>query len=180
MPAFQHYALFDESLDMLRDLLESDVAVVPEVPVLAQPALDRYQKPAPEIAEKLRAFPCMLLEGPFTKHPLQFERRDSGSAAGTYFVDTTVGPRIRWCLSGVNTTSGRRITPGSIGHEARYFDPVTKQWENASAEVKQAFKTIVAALKRHMVRVTANSGERVWVGKKAAAEIERGELILER
>jgi len=180
VPSFQHYALFDESIDMLRGLMQLGFAVVPEVPILAQPELQRYETFSDEIVEKLRAHRCLLLEGDFTQQPLQFDRRDSGSAAGTYFVDVLAGQRIRWCLPGLNTTKRPTLTPGSIGHETKYRNPTTNEWEPASEQIKAAYKQMVESLKQHMARVAANTGERVWVGKQAAQAIEAGEVILER
>lgn len=180
MPSFQHYALFDEAIEMLREVMQRGFPAVPEVSVLEHPALERYETYEPTIADKLRARRSVLLEGPFTKHPLQFERRDSGPAAGTYFVDILSGPRIRWVLPGLNTNDRPTLTPGSIGYDTKYRNPSTNQWEPAAEELKTAYKDIVEILKRHMVRITANSGERVWVGNQAARAIESGEVILER
>jgi hypothetical protein len=179
MADLQHYALFDESLDILRELMGHGLAVIPEEPVLAEPALARYERYSEEVAEKLRKYPCLLLEGPFTKHPLQFHRRSSGSAIGTYFAQQSVGPRIRWCLPGMDM-SDRTVTPGSVSHQSSYLDLRTRQWEPASQELKAAFKDVVAIFKRHMVRMPCNTGERIWVGKAAKQAVEQGTARIER
>lgn len=177
MAELQHYALFDESLDILRELMQHGFAVIPEEPILAEPRLARYEQYTDEIAEKLARYPCLLIEGTFTNHPLQFDRRSSGSAAGTYYARLSIGPRIRWCVSRMDMTD-RSLSPGSLSHQSSYLDPQTKQWEPASEKLKAAFKDIIALFKRHLVRMPRRTGERVWVGKMAKQAIEQGSARL--
>lgn len=173
MAELQHYALFDESLDILRELMQHGFAVVPEEPILAEPGLTRYEQYSDEIAEKLGRYSCLLIEGPFTKHSLQFHRRSGGSAIGTYHVQLSVGPRIRWCLSRMDMTDST-LSPGSLSHQSSYLDPGTKEYEPASRELKAAFRDIVAIFKRHLVRMPGRTGERVWVGQATKQAIEQG------
>ena len=180
MPEFQHYALSSECYEILHELMQQGFAAIPEEPILVEPRLERYDHYTAEIAEKLERFSCVLLEGSFTKHPLQFKRRASGTAAGTYYAEQESGPRIRWCLPGLDRTDQPRLTLGSVSYLTNYRDPKTNQWERPSEELKSAYKTIIETFKRHLVRMPSNTGEHVWVGKAAKQEIERGQVCIER
>lgn len=70
--------------------------------------------------------------------------------------------------------SDRSLSPGSLSCQSSYLDPWTKQWGPASAELKAAFKDIVAIFKRHLVRMPGRTGERVWIGKASKQAIEQG------
>jgi hypothetical protein len=180
VPELQHYGLPAECYEIVRDLLREGYVVIPELPVLAEPKLTRYTEYSPEIVEKLERYSMLQIEGAFTKHPLQFLRRDAGTAAGSYYVDTSCGPRIRWSLPNVNTKNRPTLTPGSLSYEQHYLNPTTNQFEAPSEELKAAYQDIIKLFKRHLVRVVANSGERVWVGQAAKLAIDRGEVLLER
>lgn len=180
MPELQHYGLSSECYEILRELMQQGFVAIPEEPILVEPKLKRYDRYTAEIAEKLERFSCVLLEGPFTKHPLEFKRRSSGTAAGTYYADPDSGPRIRWCLPGLDTTNRSRLTVGSISYLSSYRDPRTNQWERPSEELKKAYRSIIQTFKHHLVRMATNTGEHVWVGKAAKLEIERGQVFIER
>jgi hypothetical protein len=180
MPELQHYALAGEALEILRELLDHKLVAIPELPKLTEPALARYDAYGPELVDSLQRYRCLLLEGAFTKHPLRFDRRDAGSAAGTYYVDQDTGPRVRWCLPGLDTADRPTLFPGTVSYRASYLNPDSRQWEPASDELKTAFKQIVEIFKRHLVRTAHGSGERLWVGPAAKQAIERGEAFIDR
>jgi hypothetical protein len=177
VPELQYYALLSETADAIRALLDEGFRIVPERPVLETPMLDVHERFSSAIDEAMQSYPCALIEGGFTKHPLQFKRRTSGEAVGTYYVDQLSGPRIRWCRPGLN---GSELTPGSISYSTSNRDPATNAWEPASEDLKDGYKRVIAIVKRGLERISANTGERVWVGKAAVKAIERGEVRLER
>lgn len=177
MPELQYYALPSETEDMIRAFLDDGFRIVPERSVLATPVLEVYERFSSAIEEAMQSYPCALIEGAFTKHPLQFKRRAGGDAAGTYYADQLSGPRIRWCRPGIN---GSELIPGSISYSTSNRNPVTNAWEPASEDLKDGYKRVVAIAKRGLERISANTGERVWVGKAAKHAIDRGEVKLER
>lgn len=181
MPALQHYTLFDESIEILRSLMEENQLVaIPERPVLEQPELQRYVRFAPELVEALKEYRVVQLEGTFTKHPLQFERRASGTAVGTYYVADDIGPRIRWTLPAVVGESRRTVTPGSIGHLKSYRDPSGTEWKPASDELVLAFKDVLRTMKKHLVKATVSRGDTIWVGARTKKELDSGDLHIDR
>lgn len=181
MRALQHYTLFDESLEILRELIaEHELVAIPEQPVVEKPTLLRYDHFAPDLVEALKLFPVVLLEGAYTKHPLEFARRTSGVAGGTYHVITSSGPRIRWILPGTVIEPRRTVTPGSIGHLKSYRDPPGTEWRPASDELVAAFKNVLRTMKKHLVKVTVSPGDTIWVGTKTKKELDSGDLHIDR
>jgi hypothetical protein len=165
MPEFPHYALRDEVLAIVRDVAETHrLKLIPERPRLAEPRLETYDRFVPEIAEKLARFGVLQLEGSFTKHPIRFKQRRGGSAAGSYYSDERVGPRLRWMLPATSTGERAELTPGSIGYLA----------------VKEAFRQVVATMKKHMVAVQLRKGVKIWLGRETKRQLDEGKVFVDR
>jgi hypothetical protein len=178
MAELQHYAIWDEALELVGTVAQTHgLRLVPEVPVLAEPKLAVFDRMGPAVAALLAKYSVVQLEGPFTKFPLAFDKRKSGSAAGTYSVSDSVGPRLRWFLPGMR---GVELTPGSITMIDHYKNPETNQFGPPSDELRAAYKAIVATLKEHLAKYTVRAGETVWVGKKTKGELENGNVTLKR
>lgn len=177
MAELQYYALSSELGAPIRPLLDAGFRIIPERPVLSTPTLETYATYSPAIEESLRTYRSALIEGSFTKHPLEFGRRRSGEASGTYYVELLSGPRIRWIVPGID---GSRLAAGSISYGKGYRDPATGRWEAPSEELKDGFKRVLDVIKRELVRISLRAGERVWVSKAAKEAIDRGEVKLER
>jgi hypothetical protein len=178
---FQHYAMRDEVLIILRDLVETHgLRLIPEQPRLAEPTLTTYERLVPEVEEKLARFGVVQLEGAFTERPLRFKQRKGGTAAGTYYVDESVGPRLRWMLPAPAVGERPELTPGSIGYLNEYFNADTNEWELASAALKEAFKEVVATMKRHLIAVQLRKGEKIWIGHQAKRLLDEGKVVVDR
>jgi hypothetical protein len=182
MPELQHYATPEEAIAILRDVVEQHgLSLIPEEPVLVQPYLDTYDHLTPEVKRKVQQFPVVQLEGPFTKYPLQFSRRETGRAAGTYFVELMSGPRLRWVLPGLVEERDRSVvTPGTISYLDSYRNLHTNEWEAASEELKQDFQAVVKTLKGHMLRVPVRKGEKIWVARGTQKKLEARSLFIDR
>ena len=181
MPELQHYATFEESIALLRAVIEEHgLDLIPEAPVLLRPHLERYDRVTPEAVSQLRQFPVGQLEGPFTEHPLQFDRRATGTAAGTYFVEITSGPRLRWVFPGVVQDGDRHVvTPGTISYLDSYRNPDTNEWEAAPEALAQSFRAVATTLKRHMVRASIHRAA-TWIAKGTKQQLDRGALCIGR
>jgi hypothetical protein len=180
MSEFQHYATRDEAIETLRDATAAHgLRLVPHEPTLAEPRIETYPEVTDEVIEKLARFPIVELEGGFTKFPVAFGRRDSGSAAGTYYVDSNIGPRLEYFVPGVNQTPRPTLTPGSLSYRKQYRNLETLDIVPASVELKDAYKRVVATIKKRLVPVKMG-GETVWVGREAKQQLDGGTLFLDR
>ena len=177
MPEFRHYALWDEVLEMVRDVVEThSLLLIPEESVLSQPQLPKFDRMGPDVTERLAKFHVVQLEGPFTKYPLEFTKRTTGAAAGTYYASDIVGPRLRWFLPAVSKDSG--LVTGRLNVAKTYKNPTTGKHEPPSEEVKQAYESIIATMKGHLVKYTPHKGESVWIGKHAKRQLDEGTVRL--
>ena len=177
MPEFRHYATFDEAMDILRDVSATHaLKLIPEQPVLAEPTLETFASFVPEVEARLTQYGVVHLEGDFTTYPLQFQRRESGSAAGTYYIDTAVGPRLHWNLPGATHESPPQLGPGSLGYHSSYRDPSGNRSPPSPALIA-AFRAIVKTMKRHMVTVNVHD-EKVWIGRETLRHRDAGEVVI--
>jgi len=178
MPEFRHYTAFDETIAILRDVSATHaLKMIPEQPVLAEPRLETFDRFEPEVATRLARFGVVELEGVFTRHPLQFKQRDGGSAAGTYYLDDSVGPRLHWTLPGQTGEYPPVLAPGSLSYYTSYRDPAGRR-EPPSPELIAAFRVVVKTMKRHIVAVPAR-GDKVWVGRDTKRRWDAGEVVID-
>lgn len=177
MPEFRHYASWDEAIEMVRDVVETHgLVLIPEESVLSQPRIPTFDRMSPEVIERIAKFQVVQLEGPFTKYPLEFKKRTTGTAAGTYYASDVVGPRLRWILPAVTKDSG--LVPGSLSMAKTYKNPTSNEHEPPSEEVKQAYENIIATMKGHLVKYTPHKGETVWIGTHAKRQLDEGTVRL--
>jgi hypothetical protein len=178
MPEFRHYTFFAETIEILRDVSATHaLKLIPEQPALAEPRLETFDRFDPEVATRLARFGVVQLEGAFTKHPLQFKQRDGGSAAGTYYLDDSIGPRLHWTLPGQTGEHPPVLGPGSLSYYTSYRDPMGGR-EPPSPELIAAFRAVVKTMKRHMVAVLAR-GNKVWVGRETKRRWDAREVIID-
>ncbi|MEO8844702.1 MAG: hypothetical protein ABI591_19255 [Kofleriaceae bacterium] len=175
MASFQYYALQNESFAILRELMTRGFVVIPEKRRLQEPAIETFGTYVPEIETKLREFGHMFLQGAFTTDGVAFGRRESGSAEGTYYVDTMCGPLLTSTLSAIIEEPRPTLVPGDLAYSSFYVDRKTGQPYAATKALVDAYKTAFGVFKRHLVRMN-----RLWVGKLAKEQIERGELFIDR
>jgi hypothetical protein len=182
MRELQHYAVREEGLEMAADVVETHhLKVTPERTMLSEPRLETFDRFGPEVARHVEGSGrTLFLDGPFTKHPLKFDRLASGRGAGTYYVDFHVGPRLRWFLPGETVTEPPSLVPGSISLLRAYLDPKTGAWEPPSPELLAAFKDVVATIKKHLVSVVVRKGDKIWVGRETKRLLDAGKVIIER
>ena len=179
MTEFRHYTTFDETIDILRDVVERHhLKLIPEQPILATPNLTTFDHVDESVVEQLRRYGVVELEGSFTKHALQFKQRDGGSAAGTYYRDETVGPRIHWTLPGQTSGTPPSLGPGSLSYQKSYRDPSTNERVPASRELVDAFRDVVKTMKKRMVSVK-HRGSTMWVGRDTKRRWDAGELKID-
>jgi hypothetical protein len=177
MTSFRHYAVFDETIALLRDVSATHaLKLVPVQSVLPEPKIETFDRFEPEVEARLSRFGALFLEGDFTKYPLQFKQRERGSAAGTYYIDDIVGPRLHWTLSGRTDASPPVIGPGSLSYYSSYRDPSGTRSPPSPALVA-AFRAIVKTMKHHMVTVAAR-GEKVWIGRETLRRRDAGEVVI--
>lgn len=170
MASFSHYATFDESMAILRDVAAAQhLKIIPDEPALATPELETFAHFSPKVAEKLAKHGVLDLEGAFTKHPLAFRK----IANGTYYRDEIVGPRLTWSLPKVS--SKRELLPGLLTYHKAYRTP-DGGIEPPSAELKQAYADVVKAMKQHMTSVKAR-GQTYWIGRETKRQVDAGELV---
>lgn len=178
MASLQFYAMWEEALDLLGAIAEEHaLGLVPEIPVLAEPGLKTFERMCPEVATMLATYPVVQLEGAFTQFPLAFDQRNGGTAAGTYAVSDTVGPRLRLFMPGMN---GTELTPGSLSMLDNYFNPDTETYVAPTAELSQAYKAIVASLETHLVRHRVRKNDVIWIGARTKRELDQGNVLLRR
>jgi hypothetical protein len=174
MPEFRHYADFDETIAILRDVFAThELTMIPKQSVLSEPRIDTFNYIDPEVEHRLRQFGIVELAGEFTKHPPQFKRHAEG---GTYFLDDRVGPRLIWRLSGKTDAAPPVMGPGSISYYSWYEDPTGRQ-EPPSPELIAAFRAVVKTMKRHMVTV-ASRGDKAWVGRETKLRKDAGQVVI--
>jgi hypothetical protein len=176
---FRHYTTFEEAMVILRDVAEAHhLKLIPEEPTLAKPHLETFDHFEPSLVERLARFGVVELEGAYTKHPLRFKQRDGGAAAGTYYRDDSVGPRILWTLPVRATGDRPSVSPSAVTYYKSYRDPDTNEREPPSQELKDAFRNIVKTMKKHMVNAKIR-GQSVWVGRDTKRRFDLGEVVID-
>lgn len=176
MPELRYYSTREETLSLIGRVAEvRGVRLVPEIAILLEPRLATFERMTPEVEALLGNFPVLQLEGAFTQHGLTFDRRESGSAAGTYYLTDDIGPRLRWFLPGLND---RELTPGSLNMLSYYRNPDTKTFEPPSDELRKAFRLIGDTIKKQLVRHSVPEYGKIWIGARTLEEVKRGTLVV--
>lgn len=176
MPDFSYYATFDESINILRDLVEQcGVKLIPDLGAFPDPNAPVFDAVTNEVIEQLRRRRVVFLAGSFTRHPAKMRRLESGPNAGTYYISIPEGgPLLQMTLATVNPVDGKpTLISGMVSHQKRYQDPVTGHSEPASEEVSQAFKEIIATMKKRLV--AHQLAMKIWIGPEALALLQQGE-----
>ncbi|MBA3458910.1 MAG: hypothetical protein H0T46_03045 [Deltaproteobacteria bacterium] len=176
MPELRYYSTHEETLSLVNRVAEvRGVRLVPEIPILQEPRLATFDRMTSEVEALLATFPVLQLEGAFTQHGLTFDRRESGSAAGTYFLTDNIGPRLRWFIPGLRD---RELTPGSLNMLSFYRNPNTRELEPPSAELKKAFRLIGDTIKKQLVRHSVPVYGKIWIGARTLEEVKQGRLVV--
>lgn len=178
MAEFQHYSSWKESIELLRAVIEEhQLKLILRPNKLTAPVLETYSAVDDKLVQELGAHADVLLEGPFSKHPLRF----SAHGEKMFFVVERYGQRLMWSLSTENLEQdGRlRINPGALSYLPTYRDPVTEELEPASPALKATFKAVVATLKRRMVKVHVRN-DSIWVARETKRDVDAGALFIDR
>jgi hypothetical protein len=176
MAEFSYYTTFNESLDLLRDIVAvCKLRVIPDVGLFPRPEAPSFEEVTAGVVEQLRKRRALFLAGSFTTRPPEMRMLSGGANAGKYYVsEDRGGPLVQMALSTITVVSGLPIiVGGDIGHQRQYIDPVSDQEVSASPELKRAFKCIVATAKKHLVQ--HQLGAKIWIGPEALRLLKAGE-----
>lgn len=151
--SFDYAATFEESLAILRDLCEQGFRVIPGRTFDTPVALE-YPRVTDELVQHLHEGPGFYLTGEFTKFPVQLTRHDGGPADGKYSVSSLLqGPVLDGLLARDNVVDGTlTMLLGFVSRQSRYKNPDTGQWEDATAELKAAYKRATTIIRKHLVK----------------------------
>jgi len=176
--SFDYSATFDESIAILRDLCEQGFHIIPgrtfDTPVAVE-----YSRVTDELVKQLREGPGFYLTGKFAKFPVALIRHDGGPADSKYSVSAlTQGPLLDGLLARDNIVDGElTMLLGFISRQDRYKNPDTGQWEEASAELKAAYKLATTTVKKHLVK---HKSAKFPIGPEALRLVEAGTARLQQ
>jgi hypothetical protein len=182
MPDFSYYGTFDESITILRDLVEQcRVTLIPDLGAFPEPLAPSYDAVTDEVFKQLRRRRVLFLAGSFTRHPPKMRRLEAGPNAGSYYISIPEGgPLIQMTLATVNIVDGQpTLISGMVSQQKLYVDPVTGLSEPASPEVRQAFKEIVRTMKKRLVPYQL--AMKIWISREALRLLQSGKArIIDR
>lgn len=175
MPNFHYYATFEESIAILRDVCAQGFRVIPEPAPRDEPAAESFDEVSDELVSMLKKAPAFYLAGSFTTFPIQFTHLKSGSAMGKYAINVLVaGPLMQCMVARVNAVEGKpTLLPGMVSHQKLYQNPDTGEWEKPPAEVVNAFRKVVSAIKKTCQPATDKSG--IYIAPQALKLLEGDE-----
>lgn len=173
MNTIDYFATFEESLEIVRALTEEGLTVI-DPRVADTPVATTFATFDDTLARHLERVPTFYLSGPFTRFPIAFFQLKSGEAAGKYAIDALVqGPVLKGLVSRINLVDGaHRLLAGRFSFQDKYQNPETNAWEQASPEVKAAFKAIVSIVKKRCPRFEYAPGVHIFLGPDARARLE--------
>lgn len=177
MPSTKYYALFEESIAILDSILKGGfIAVVGHSPMEKPQALE-FTEVNDELVKLLERAPNCYLRGSFTKFPIQYQHFDRGPAVGKYAIDwLAAGPILQFSCAKVQDVRGKpALLQGDVSHQKSYENPETKGFDPTSDEVKEAYRKVVAAIKKVCKPVKDREGALMSVGsleKLAKREVE--------
>ncbi len=178
MTAFYYSATFDESIGMLRALCELGFRVIPNT-TFERDSAPEHARVDDALVGALRLAPGFHLAGDFTRAPVALRRLDSGAEAGRYLVDAmNQGPVLEGLLAREVAIDGQRtLLLGYLSHQQKYKNAQTGQWEGASAELKSAWRTASAAMKKLLVK---DASVRFPIGPEALRLVGKREARLQQ
>lgn len=181
MTDFNYFSTFDESISMLADLCAQGLKIVAQPNVFDEPTAPIFEQIDEMVIATLKDAPAFYLAGPFSQFPVAFKQLKSGPCAGKYVVDLlTQGPLMQCLIARVNLVDGTPlILPGQISYQDVYKNPNTSAWEKASPELKAAYKSAVASIKKHCVRHVIEN-KKIFIGPMALALYEKGEATINK
>lgn len=176
MPSFDFFATFEESIAITSDLVPHGFKVVPEADLPREPKANVFEAVTPDLVEMLRRGPSHYLMGAFTRFPIQFHAVKDG----TYVIDLLEqGPLIQALLGRTNVVNGQlRLLAGSYSHQRQYRNPDTKIWENASPEIKAAYRQVVTVVKQHCKPHMYKPNIKIFIAPKALEMLQSGEATI--
>lgn len=174
MPDFSYYATFDESIALLRSLVDQcGVRIIPDPGVFSEPVAPSFNSVTEQMIEQLRKKRALFLAGSFTLYDPVMHRRSSGTAIGTYYLSLDEGgPLIQMTIATVNDVQGPTLISGSVSYQKFYKDPNTGVSPPASAEVRESFKSIVSTMKKNLVAHQLSM--KIWIGPAALQLLRAG------
>jgi hypothetical protein len=167
MSNFEHYATFDESIAMLRDLTAKGFRVIHNPGVFDEPSAPQHAEVTDELVALLREQSYYFLVGDFSRYPPQFRRIAAGDAAGKYKIeDLDEGPVMPSSLACVREIEGApTLVLGYVALTDQLRNPETGAWEKPSPEARAAHRLVVSTMKKHLV--THQLGMKFWIGPDA-------------
>lgn len=178
MAAFYYSATFDESFGLLRALCELGFRVIPNA-TFERASAPEHARVDEALVQALREGPGFHLAGDFTRAPVALRRLDSGPESGKYLVDAmSQGPVLEGLLAREVAVDGQlTLLVGYLSHQPQYKNPQTGQWEEASAELKSAYRKATAAMKKLLVK---DASARFPIGPEALRLVAQGQARLQQ
>jgi len=179
MPSFDYFATFDESIEILREVCQAGNRIIAVPGLFDEPNAPTFNGVNETLISILKEAPGFFVAGPFTHHPIPFAQLKAGPNAGKYTIDVmTQGPVLQGLIARVTTMSAPpKLSWGDISYQDKYRHPETGAWQGASAELKQAYRSIVSVIKKHAPPYQGRKD--VYISPGALALIERGEAVID-
>lgn len=178
MASFEYYATFDESIEILRDLMnEHDLFVIPDRRAFDEPEAETYNTVNDALVAELRKRRAVFLGGNFTRNPMGVKKFNSGPYKGKYYVSEGIGgPVLQFILAVVNVVDNiPTLVPGSLSYIRYYYDTSTEEYEAAPPELQKAHKDIVRTMRKHLVSVK-HDGKNIFIGPGALKQLQAGQV----
>jgi len=174
MTDIEYFSTFDESVDMLRALVDGGMHLILEPELTDSPQATTYGAVDEVVIRSLERSPGFYLAGSFTRHPIAFRQLTEGSAKGKYFISVLSGGPILQCQTArIGEVDGMPcLLPGYFSHQDTYENPETGQWEKPTAELRTAFRKIVGLVKARCSSYEHEPGAKVLITPAARAKLE--------
>jgi hypothetical protein len=176
MRAIDYFASFAESVSIVRALTTEGIRIIVEPQLSDTPEATTFEVVDDALVSILERAPVFYLAGSFTRFGVAFLQLKEGIAKGKYSIDPlTQGPILKGLASRINLVEGtERLLPGRFSYQKSYRNPNTNEWEKPSAEVRTAFRRIVAIVKEHCPSFLYKPETEIFIAPEARARLQAG------
>ena len=122
-----------------------------------------------------RAF--YLVSGTFLHRRLELRRIEKENKT-VYYLENAGCPSIYFLGGGLFEAAGvKLIRPGSIGHQARYWNAEDKEMEKPPSQLVETYKALQKLVRRSF-RYSKPSKVSFWVGPEAVQAVQNGAKLV--
>lgn len=180
MPSLDYFATFDESIAILAECCAAGFQVITETEPTDKPQPEICERVDDELVSRLKNAPGFFFCGGFSRFPAQFLRLEMGACEGKYVIDLAgEGPLLQALVARVNEVDGVQVLlPGSVSYQDAYRNPETGEWTKASAEVKAAYRKLVAVIKKRCPAHPYRANRKLFIGPAALELLVSGKAQL--